>query len=77
MLSAIDGCCIYLTASQTVFFFLEANIMNPDQTATIGAVGSGFIFLQKRLPKNIGRRDEQATKVIHVTGRLGLINKSH
>ena len=34
MLSAYYDCCIYTSALQTRFFFVEANSMDPDQTAS-------------------------------------------
>ena len=38
-------------------FFMEANSMNPDQTAP-----KGPHYLQYRLPKNISRQEEQMIK---------------
>ena len=31
-------CCIFSSALQTKFFFMEANNMNPDQTAPLGSI---------------------------------------
>ena len=42
MLSAYYICCIYLLQKN---FIMEANSMNPDQTAPSGAVWSGSILL--------------------------------
>ena len=46
-------------------FFMDANNMNPDQTARSSLICPYFFF---KIPKNISRRKEQVTKV--VTGEL-------
>ena len=51
----------YVQVHLKLTFFMEANNMKPDL---------GPYCLQNRLPKNISRREEHATKV--VTGRLRL-----
>ena len=42
-------------------FFMEANNMNPDQTAPWEQSDLGSYCLQYMLPKNISRREEQKT----------------
>ena len=42
-MSAYNTCCIYLNALQTIFI-MNANAMNPDQTASMGSAWSGFIL---------------------------------
>ena len=38
-----------------IYFINEGTTMNPDLTAPLGAVWSGFLELQYRLPKNKSR----------------------
>ena len=49
--------------------FMEANAMDPDQTAPMEQSDRGPFCLQYRLLKNISRREEQTTQV--VTGGKG------
>ena len=41
MLSAIYACCIYIQVHFRLYFIMEANTMNPDQTAPFGVIRSG------------------------------------
>ena len=62
MLSAFYFCC-YSSVLQIVRldFFMEANNMNPDQTAPREQSDLYPYCLQYRLAKNIGRWEEQMT----------------
>ena len=42
-MSAYYTCCIYSNALQ-IIFIMNANTMNPDQTASMGSASSGFIL---------------------------------
>ena len=51
MLSTFDICCIYIQMHFTLYFFMEANHMNPDQTAPKGQSDlAQVIVCNKRLP---------------------------
>ena len=60
MLSAYYICCIYLTALQNNFI-IDANTINPDQTAT----KSGFILLAKLATKLHKQMREQTAFVVN------------
>ena len=60
--------CYMFSSSLPTRFFVDANNMNPDQTAPKEQSDLGPYCLQYRLPKNINRQEEQMTKF--VTGGL-------
>ena len=54
----------YILVHLRLDFFMEAINMNPDQTAPVVQSDLGPYCLQYRLPENIGRQEEQMTKVL-------------
>ena len=63
MLSAIYTCCI-IQVHFKLDFFMEANVMNTDQTAPKEQYNPGPYWLHYRLPEKISRRQGQRTKVV-------------
>ena len=67
MLSAYYICCIYSNALQNTFV-MEANTMNPDQTAPKGAVWSGSILFAIKIIKVHKQMREQTTIIVINSG---------
>ena len=64
-MSAYNVCCKYLNPLKNSLI-LEANSMNPDQTAPKGAVWSGSILFANMATKGQKQMREQPTMVVEM-----------
>ena len=65
----------YIQVHFRLYFIVEANTMNPEQTAPLGAVRSGSILFAIRLENMV--MEEQTTKVVTGGKSVNPISTNH
>ena len=68
MLTFFNICCIYSDALQNIFT-MEANTLDPDQTAPSGAVWSGSILFTKFQASKVHKQMKEPTTIVVIGGK--------